>query len=127
MIVEIIFFISLLGIIGMIVLKSGELKGGKKSIISRMGSGVDHIVQGTYNKIRFVISQINANNVVHFIQWIAYHVLSVLHKVYMYIHDKAHRHPHSKKVIDMVKGKVEVKNNGGSSFFLKKIAEETKK
>jgi len=126
MIVEIIFFISLLGIIAMIVLKSIELRSGTKSLFSRMGAGTDHIVYGAYQKIRYSFSHINKHNAVNFLQWIAYHVLSVFHKLFIWIRDKAHRHPHSKKVIDMVKGKIEVNQNGGSSFFLKKIAEETK-
>jgi len=126
MIVEIIFFISLLGIITMIVLKSIELRSGKKSLFFRMGAGTDHLVYGAYQKIRFVFSHINKHNAVNFLQWIAYHVLSVFHKLFMWVRDKAHRHPHSKKVIDMVKGKIEINQNGGASFFLKKIAEETK-
>jgi hypothetical protein len=126
MIVEIIFFIALLGIILMIILKSVELRSGKKSLFSRMGASSDHFVHATYDKVRFGLSQINKNNAVKFLQWIAFHVLSFGHRIYVYLHDKAHRHPHSKKVIDMVKGKIEISQHGGSSFYLKKIAEETK-
>ena len=126
MTVEIIFFISLIGIIVMIVLKSVELRSGKKSLFSRMGKPTDHVVNAAHGKVRFAVSHINKHNAVNFLQWIAYHILSVVHRLFVWVREKAHRHPHSKKVIDMVKGKVEINQNGGSSFFLKKIAEETK-
>jgi hypothetical protein len=123
---EIIFFIALIGIVGMIFLKSLEMKSGKKSLLSRMGGTTDHFVYAAYEKTRFLLSQINRSNGVKFLQWVAYHVLSVGHRIFVAVREKAHHHPHSKKVIDMVTGKVEVTRNGGSSFFLKKIAEETK-
>jgi queuine/archaeosine tRNA-ribosyltransferase len=126
MIVEIIFFISLVAIIGMIFLKSAEMKSGKKSLLSRAGGTTDHFFHAAYAKVRFTLSHLNKNNGVNFLQWIAYHILSVFHKLFVYIREKAHRHPHSKKVIDMVTGKGEVNQHGGSSFYLKKIAEETK-
>ena len=118
---------SLIAIIFMIVAKHIEIKSGKKSILSRLGMGTDHIVQNAYNKVTFVFSHVNKNTSVHILQWIAFHTLSVLRNVYIDLREKAHRHPHSKKVIDMVTGKGEVKHTGGASFFLKKIAEETKK
>ena len=123
---EIIFFIALLGIVIMFILKSRELKSGTKSIVSRAGSFTDHFVHAAFDKVRGALSQINKNNAIKLVQWVAYHVLSVAHRAFVYIRDKAHRHPHSKKVIDMIQGKVEVNQNGGSSFFLKEIAEETK-
>lgn len=126
MIVEIIFFISLLGMTFMVILKSAELRSGKKSLFSRAGSSTDHLVYAAYGKTRSGLLKINKKNIINFVQLIAYHVLSVAHKAYMYVHDKAHSHPHSKKVIDMVKGKIEVGQHGGSSFYLKQIAEETK-
>ncbi len=121
------FYVSLIAIILMIVSKHIEIKSGNKSVLSRLGAGADHAVQGVYSKVAFVFSHLNKNTFVHVLQWIAFHALSVLRSVYIDIREKAHRHPHSKKVIEMVTGKGEVKHTGGASFFLKKIAEETKK
>jgi hypothetical protein len=111
----------------MIVSKRVEIKSGKKSLISRLGAGSDHVVQRTYGKVSYVFSHLNKDTSVKFLQWIAFHALSFVRNIYIKIKDKAHRHPHSKKVIDMVTGKGEVINASGASFFLKKIAEETKK
>jgi phosphoglycerate dehydrogenase-like enzyme len=127
MVPVITFYVALITIILMIVAKHIEIKSGKKSIISRLGVGTDHIVQNAYNKVTFVFSHMNKNTSVNVLQWAAFHVLSFMRGIYISLREKAHRHPHSKKVIDMVTGKGEVKHTGGASFFLKKIAEETKK
>jgi hypothetical protein len=111
----------------MLVLKHSEIKSGKKSILSRLGDDTDHIFQTAYAKVRFFISHINKRTFIVLAQWIAFHVLSFFRGIYLRIHAAAHRHPHSKKVIDMVTGKGEVDQNGGTSFYLKQIAEETKK
>ncbi len=121
------FYIALLGILCMIVLKYVEIKTGKKSFVSLVGQKTDHTFQSLYHVVRHAFSLINKNNAIALVQWVAFHVLSFFRKIYMYAHEVAHRHPHSKKVIDMVTGKGEVKPNGAASFYLKQIAEETKK
>jgi hypothetical protein len=121
------FSIALLGIIAMIVSKHFEMKGGKKYFLSRMADNTDYVFQTTYAKVRFVLSHINKRNAITLTQWIAFHVLSFFRTIYLRIREAAHRHPHSKKVIDMVTGKIDINQNGGASFYLKQIAEEAKK
>jgi hypothetical protein len=118
----IIFAIALLGIVGMILLKIGEVRGGKKSLLSRMGDSTDQHVHSAYDRVRYAFRYINKKSAIALVQWIAFHFLSVVHEVYKWMYDKAHRHPHSKRVIDMVRGRGEVNNNGGSSFYLKQIS-----
>jgi hypothetical protein len=121
------FSIALLGIIAMIVSKHFEIRGGKKYFLSQLASTTDHVFQTVYAKVRFVLSHINKANAIIFAQWIAFHVLSFFRNLYLRIREAAHRHPHTKKVIDMVTGKIDVTQNGGASFYLKQIAEEAKK
>lgn len=121
----IVFLVALLGIIIMIVLKAFELRSGKKSLLSRIGEGTDHIVHAVYDNVKFCVNHINVHNLIVLMQWIAVHVLSSLRSMYIWLYHLAHRHPHSKKVIDMVRGKGEVDSNGGSSFYLKQISRET--
>ena len=42
-----------------------------------MGASTDHLVFASYNRVRFGLAQINKNNGVKLLQWIAFHVLSV--------------------------------------------------
>lgn len=121
----IIFSLALIGIIGMIILKNAEIKSGKKYFLSRLGDSTDHIVHAAYDKIRFFFGHLNKNNFISSIQWVAYHILSWVRGGYIWIRDHAHSHPHSKKVLDMVRGRVEVKR-GAASFYLKRIAEDPK-
>ena len=123
----IIFSIAFVAIIVMIVSKHFEMKAGRKYFLSRMADNTDYVFQTTYTRVRFVISHINKRNAIAFVQWIAFHILSFFRSLYLHIREAAHRHPHSKKVIDMVTGKIDVNQNGGASFYLKQIAEEAKK
>ncbi|MEY2664474.1 MAG: hypothetical protein RIT04_282 [Candidatus Parcubacteria bacterium] len=117
-----VFFITLLAIVGMFVLKAIEIRTGKQSVLSKLGKSTDQHVHSAYDSVRYVLSHMNRNTAVAATQWVAVHVLSWLRAVYIKAYHIAHRHPHSKKVIDMVRGKGEVNLNGGSSFFLKQIA-----
>jgi hypothetical protein len=120
----IIFIISLLGIVGMLFLKLHEVKTGKQSLISRLGESTDHHVHDAYDAVKYFISHLNRRTAIAAAQWVAVHVLSWLRSIYHRIYRLAHLNPHSKKVIDIVRGKVEVQRNGGSSFFLKEISED---
>lgn len=111
----------------MLTLKYVEIKRNRKSFLSRLADRTDYIFQAVYSKVRFVASHINKHNAIAVVQWVAFHVLSFFRAIYLYVRELAHRHPHSKKVIDMVTGKGEIRPNGAASFYLKQIAEETKK
>ncbi len=90
---------------------------------------VDHKIRGAFGGVRTFFSYFNRKSAVALLQWIAYHILSWIRSMYLWIQEKAHAHPPSKKVIDMVRGKGEVDTTGGASFYLKNLApkEEGKK
>jgi hypothetical protein len=116
------FYISFLGILGMFVFKIAEIRSGKKTLISMLANKTDHMVGDSYQFLRRGFLHINKTNAIALIQWIAYHILSWMREVYIWTHRKARAHPPSKRVIDMVRGRGEVKRNGGVSFFLKSIS-----
>ncbi len=118
------FYISYTAIIGMIVYKSTELNSGRKMFLSRWADKTNHKIHTVYNEIRRYISYINKRSALALVQWIAYHILSWARELYIWLHKKAHAHPPSKKVIDMVRGKGDIKRNrGGASLYLKRIGE----
>ena len=103
-----------------------EIRSGRKSWISRIADRTNHRVHDVFDWIKKSISYINRKSAIVLIEWIAYHILSGVRKVYIWAYNKVHAHPPSKRVIDMVRGKGEVNRNGGSSIFLKKISEDDK-
>ena len=118
------FYISFLGIVGMIYLKYLELNKSKKYFISRLSEKTDRTIVLVYNNIRKIILSINKDNAIALIQWIAYYILSWARDTYIWLYRKARSHPPSKMVVDMVRGRGEVKRNGGTSFYLRRIAQK---
>jgi hypothetical protein len=116
------FFLSFAGILGMLGFKTIELRSGKKSWISRIADKTNHIFHDYITNIRRYISYINRRSALALVEWIAYYILTWARNAYIWVYKKAHAHPPSKKVIDMVRGRVEVNRNGGSSFYLKSIS-----
>ena len=123
----IIFYISCAGIVGMLLMKRAELKNSKQFFLSRLAVNTDGIVRRVYENIRYVLSHINVHNGLVLVQWVAFHVISSIRGLLIQIKDLAHSHPHSKKVIDMINGKGDFHQNGGASFYLKRIGHGTKK
>lgn len=118
-----IFYISLLAIILMVVFKRHEIKTGKQSIFSRLGQGSDHVFHAIFSGTRKGISYINKHTFIAVAQWITFHILVRVRKVYVEVKHKALENPHGKSMIDAVRGRGEVKNHG-ASFYLRKIAEK---
>jgi hypothetical protein len=116
------FYISFLGILGMIGVKMAEIRSGKKSWVSRMSDKTNHKVREYYYNTKKFISYINRKSALALVQWIAYHILTWARNAYIWAYKKAHAHAPSKKVIDMVRGRGEINRNGGSSFYLKSIS-----
>ena len=106
------FFASLAGIIGMIIWKKMPTH-----------TKIDQTIDSVYRRVSRFISYFNRHSAIALIQWVVYHVLSLIRSVYIAIRAKAHAHPPSKKVLDMVRGKVVIDRNSGASFYLKKIGE----
>lgn len=119
-ILVILFYISFFGIIAMVLLKRHEIKTGIPTIVSRMGKESDHIFHGMWGAIRKFISYFNRRTAILIAQWMAYHVLLHTRRVYVEIKHRTLSNPHSKKVLDAVRGKGEIKSHG-ASFYLRRI------
>lgn len=120
-----IFYISLIGMIALILLKRHEVKTGKQSIVSRFGQGSDHIFHALFGAVSRGISYINKHTFIAVAQWMTFHVLVRVRKVYVEIKHRALANPHGKRMIDAVRGRGEVRDHG-ASFYLRKIAEKNK-
>src|ERR1035437_7025504 len=120
-----IFYLSFILMITMLWMKRLELVSGKKYFLSNLADKNDHIFEKLHNDIRTVVSYFNKHTFIAFIQWIAAGILLWLRNLYIKLFHIARKYPHSKKVIDMVQGKGEVNANGGVSFFLKKISDDS--
>lgn len=118
------FYISFFGIIGMMYLKYFENKNSKKYFLSSISNRTDKYVLNSYNFTKRLILGINKKNAIALIQWIAYYILSWARDTYIWLYRKARSHPPSKMVVDMVRGRGEVKRNGGTSFYLRRIAQK---
>lgn len=118
----IIFYVSLLAIITMIVLKRREIVALKNNPISKLSSQADPFFDKQYSHIRKFISYINRNTFIAITQWIVYHVLLHIRKVYVEIKHQALQNPHTRNMIYAVRGKGEVKKHG-ASFYLRRIGE----
>jgi hypothetical protein len=115
------FYVSFALIAFMLWMKRAELTTGRKYFVTRLAEENDHVFHEMYARVRNVISYFNKHTFIAFLQWIAVGFLSWLRRLYIKLFHLAHKHPHSKKVIDMVRGKGEIGATGGASFFLKQI------
>lgn len=117
-----IFYISLLLIIVMVWLKSREVKTGKRSLASRMGSGTDHFFSAIFSSIGKAISYINRHTALALAHWFAFHILVRIRKVYVEIKHRFVMNPHGKRILDAVRGRGEVRKEG-ASFYLRRISD----
>ncbi len=117
-----IFYISLISIVVMLLLKRHEVKTGRPTIVSRMGRGTDHIFQTVFTAVRRFVSYLNKHTFIAIAQWIAFHVLKRIRNIYVEIKHRFISTPHGKKLIDAVRGRGEVTNHG-ASFYLRRISD----
>jgi len=118
-----LFYISLFGIALMILLKRREVYSGHQSIVSKIGSGSDHFFHNFFSRIHKLISYINKHTFIALAQWILFHVLLRIRKVYVEVKHRLLNNPHGKRMIDAVRGRGEVKNHG-ASFYLRRISQD---
>ncbi len=109
----------------MIYIKSQEVKTGKLSIFSRIFSDTDLFFNKLFESTKRGISYFNKHTFIVVSQWIAFHVLYRIRKVYVDVKHEALLNPHSRKVIDAVRGRGEVRKEG-ASFYLRRISNEGK-
>ena len=74
------FYISIIGIVIMLVLKNRELSMGKQSVIARLGERTDSTFQATWIKVRYYFAHVNATNAIGSVQWLAFHFLTLLNQ-----------------------------------------------
>ncbi len=117
------FYFSLICMACMLFLKRREVATGNISIISRFGRGTDHIFSTIFSFLRRIISYINKHTFIALAQWLAFHVLVHVRRVYVEIKHRTLMNVHTRKVIDMVRGRGEVKKHG-ASFFLRLIEKD---
>ena len=117
----IIFYASFLAMLAMILLKRREVKTGNPSLISRMGRRSDNLFHDIYSTGAAVIAYINKHTFIAIAQWMAFHVLVHVRKVYVEIKHRTLSNPHGKKVIDAVRGRGHVTDHG-ASFYLRRIS-----
>jgi len=116
-----IFYISLLGMVALILFKRREVLSGRESIVSHVGAGTDHLFQAVFVTVRKGLSYVNRRTFAALAQWIAYHVLFHTRRVYVEVKSQALANPHGKRLIDAVRGRGEVKDHG-ASFYLRRIS-----
>lgn len=121
----IVFYLSFACMILMLSMKRRELSTGRKYFVSRLAEGNDHVFHKLHADSRAVASYFNKHTFIAFLQWVAAGILSWLRDLYIKLFHIARKNPHSKKVIDMVRGEGEITAAGGASFFLKKISDDS--
>lgn len=117
------FTISLFAILGILAMKAHEIKTQNINFISNLMRKSDSFFSTLFADIRKGISYINRHTFITIVEWLAYLILSKARRIYIWAYNKAHEHPHSKRVIDMVRGKVDISKTGGASFYLKRISD----
>jgi len=117
-----IFYISLIGIVAMILLKNSELKKGTTSLSSRMSVSVENFLAKTSKSIHSFVKLLNRRTFIALMQFLTFHLLFRVRRVYVELKHRTLQNPHGRKMIDAVRGRGEVKNHG-ASFYLRRISE----
>lgn len=117
------FYLSLLGIIAMVLFKRHEVTSGKPSMVSQLGRRSDQLFHTIFASVKHAYSVLNKRTFIAIAQWLGFHVLFHSRKVYVDLKDRALSNPHSKKVIDAVRGRGELTPNT-ASFYLRRISDK---
>ena len=115
------FYISLLGIISMIVLKRFELRSANTNSSANVSS-LEIRLQNIYNSINRSLKMLNRKTFIALAQYITFHILYRIRKVYVELKHRALMNPHGKKMIDAIRGRGEI-NKHGASFYLRRISD----
>jgi len=122
----IIFYVSLVAMVAMLLLKRREVLTGRPSIVSKIGAGTDHIFQASFAAVGHGLSYFNRHTFKALAQIAAFHALKFVRRIYVEIKDRFISHPQGKKLIDAVRGRGEVSDTG-ASFYLRRIAADQPK
>ena len=119
----VLFYISLAFIFLMILFKHREVKSGHPTVISKLGSGSDHIFHDIFRTAKKGLSYPNRHTFVAIGHWMVFHILVRIRKVYVEIKALFLALPQGRKMLDAVRGRGEVSNHG-VSFYLRRIADK---
>jgi hypothetical protein len=98
-------------------MKHVEISAGKQSIIAKIGSDIDHIFEKIEFIARDILKKINRKSFIVLLQWIGFYLLYPVRKIYVELKHRALINPHSKKVIDAVRGRGEIRKVGVSAYL----------
>ena len=115
------FYLSLFGLVLMVWLKRREVRSGQVAVTSKIANKSDVFFHNIFAKISHAFGIVNRQTFINIAQWIAFHILKRIRNVYVELKYKALSNPHSKKVLDAVRGKADI-NPQGASFYLKRIS-----
>lgn len=105
----------------MIILKRFEVK-----TLSSQANASDSYIELTlkkfYSDFNRYLKMINKKTFIALAQYITYHVLFFVRRVYVEIKHRTLLNPHGKRMIDAVRGRGEIKNHG-ASFYLRRISD----
>jgi hypothetical protein len=110
-----------MGIIAMILLKKAEMKNGDDYFAEKIESTVELALTKIYSKIVYALRLVNRRTFIALAQYITYHLLFRIRKIYVEIKYRTLQNPHGKRMIDAIRGRGEVKNHG-ASFYLRRIS-----
>ena len=120
-----LFYVSLCALLLMLALKKHEQKTGHPSLVSRIGSGTDHIFHAIFSRVGTWISYINRRTFIVIGQLVAFHALLGIRNVYVEIKHRTLQNHHGRKILDAVRGRGEV-NKHGASLYLRRISSRGK-
>lgn len=105
----------------MIVLKCKELNSNI-SPSSDLAIKIERSLVSVYGNIKRGMGYCNKKTMIALAQYITFHVLFHIRKVYVELKYRTLLNPHGRRMIDAVRGRGEVKNHG-ASFYLRRISE----
>jgi preprotein translocase subunit SecG len=118
-----LFYVSCIGIVGMLFLKHFEIKRGRTHALSRIYSWADGFFSATFATVQKSLSYLNRHTLVALTHWIAFHILVHIRRIYVDIKSWTLANPHGKKILDAVRGRGEIRNHG-ASFYLRRISDK---
>ena len=121
-----IFYVSLIAMAAMVLLKRNEVRTGIPSLVSKLGADSDYVFQAVYSGVRRSVSYVNRRTFVALLQWLAFHVLRISRTFYVEVKHRFISTTHGKQLIDAVRGRGEVADHG-ASFFLRHLAADSKR
>jgi len=118
-----IFYVSLIGIITMIQLKRREIESQRPSVTSKLGRTADSFFMSVWDTVRRWISYMNKKTFFVMAQWLAFHILLRVRRVYVEIKHRTLANPHGRHLMNAVRGRGEIRHHG-ASFYLRRIGEK---